>query len=159
EPQRAVGVFRPLAVEVELEALDRAHFAVTARLEAIDQEHGITLAVELGGPRLINRRDQARGSAEHSAAAMHADDGRVPPIARRAEEITIERGRLLTRAIILKRGEMNELLRRRTGTPEDCHEHRSQAAKSLHGWISCSDVSSFPAEIFTCAVPSRVPDS
>src|SRR5439155_11270534 len=99
KPQRAVGVFWPLAVEVKLEALDRAHLAMTARLEAVDQEHGITLAIELRGPRLINRRDQARASAEHSATAMHADDSRMPSVAGRTEKITIERGRRLTRAI------------------------------------------------------------
>src|SRR6266568_3713395 len=90
---------------------------------------------------------------------MHADDRRVPSIARRAEKITIERGRRLTRAIILERWKMHELLRGRAGMPKGCQQQRSQGAKSLHGWISCSDVSSFPAGIFSCTAASGVPDS
>ena len=41
---------------------------------------------------------------------MQADDRLLPAVARRAEEIAIEDGRRLTRAVILKRREMHEFL-------------------------------------------------
>src|SRR4051794_38516614 len=100
-----------LAVEDRVKSRDRAHLAMPARSETVDQQHNITAPAQLVAPAMVKRGQLVCVPAHHSAASGQSDHRREWSSSGRTKQTAFYLGCWLPRTIIVSRAEMHDFLR------------------------------------------------
>ena len=151
---------RPLEIESRVKSSGRAHLAMPARSEAVDQQHDIAALAQYLTPGPVKRGQLARGQAHHPATAAQPDQRRKLPRAARAKQAAFKLGCRLPRTVIVGRAEMHDSCAAaglsQRGDENSSDERRQSHRDRMHRqpW-SLSPMSVSPLELDRQGVNSR----